>query len=182
MTQAEVMATESNPPSEVRESHDETLVRYDSIQFADLDVRLVYVFVKDGLVRAKYLFSTEHSDLNDFVADYKTVEPLLNERYGKPTSEQAVWLSNRYQTESLNYLEADRSTPAQILPSDRFIGLSVSEGHLKLYTQWDGTRTRLLHALTGENGHIVHQVEYVWAQAAPFGGKDGAGTPNHPER
>jgi hypothetical protein len=41
------------------------------------------------------------------------------------------------------------------------VGLEVAQGHLKLYTQWRGDRTKILHALTGENERIIHQIEYL---------------------
>src|ERR1700682_2889038 len=48
-----------------------------------------------------------------------------------------------------SYLEQDRASVADILPSDRFVGLSISLGHLKLYMQWRGDWTNILHSLTG---------------------------------
>jgi hypothetical protein len=177
MTKAQVLAAESHPPSEVRENNGETIVQYDSIKLAGLDgaildTKVVYIFAKDKLVRAKYLLDAEHDDLNDCIADYHAVEPLLRSTYGEPTWQRAVWEDDSLQEERKSYLDQDRALPENILPSDRLVGLSVSLGHLKLYTEWGegpatsgevrttSVRTRVLHALTGADGHITHQIEY----------------------
>jgi hypothetical protein len=161
MTQAQVMATESNPPRQVRESNAETIVQYDSVKLGDLECTLVYTFAQDKLLRAIYTIDAEHGNLNDFIADYRAVEPLLIEKHGKPASERALWLNDLYQDEPKSYLDQDRPTPSSILPSDKNVGLSVSAGHLKLFTHWETGRTKVLHALSGENGRITHQIEYA---------------------
>jgi len=174
MTKAQVLKAESNRPSEVSESNGETIVRYDSMKLAvldgaTLDTSVVYIFAKDKLVRAKYLLNAEHDDLNDCIADYHAVEPLLKSAYGEPTGQRAVWEDDSLQEERKSYLDQDRATPESILPSDRNVGLAVSLGHLKLYTEWGegratSVRTLVLHALTGANGKITHQVEYRSAE------------------
>ena len=160
MTQAQVLAAESNSPVEVSERTGEVIVQFGSTKPAELDGRLVYIFANDKLVRTKYMFEAEHGDLNDFIRDFKIVEPALREQYGKPSEEQAIWEDDSTQLESKPYLDQDRATPANILPSDGLVGLAVSLGHLKLYTRWDGARTKVLHALTGGNHQIAHQIEY----------------------
>src|SRR5579863_7271227 len=70
MSKAQVLATEPARPSQVRESGGEVVVRYDSVELAGLDASAVYIFAKDQLVRAKYLLKADHSDLNQFIADY----------------------------------------------------------------------------------------------------------------
>ena len=160
MTQKQVLATESSRPSEARRNSGEVIVQYDSIRLAGLDSRVIYIFADDKLVRAKYLFDVEHDNQNDFIADFRTVEPFLREKYGKPANERAIWADDSTQDEPKSYLDQDRATPANILPSDRLVGFAVSLGHLKLYTQWQAARTKVLHALTGENYQITHQIEY----------------------
>jgi hypothetical protein len=163
MTQAQVMATESDRPAEVRLENGETIVKYDkydSARTAELAGRLLYIFVNDKLVRAKYVSNTEHSDLNDFIADFRAVEPILMEKYGKPADERAIWENDAYQQERLPYLDQDRALASDILPSDQSVGLSVSMGYLKLYTQRSGARTKIVHSLTGANHRIIHQIEY----------------------
>lgn len=159
MSQAQVMATESAKPAEVRESGGETVVKYEPIS-AELSGRLIYIFVGDKLVRAKYISNAEHAEQNDFIADFHAVEPVLMEKYGKPATERAVWDSDEGQLERLPYLDQDRALASNILPSDTNSGLSVSLGYLRLYTQRLTPRTQIVHALTGGDSRIVHQIEY----------------------
>jgi hypothetical protein len=160
MSQAQVEATESGKPLEVRRENGEVVVKYDPARDGDLTGRLIFIFAGDKLVRAKYLSDAEHSDLNDFIVDFRALEPSLMEKYGKPAKERAVWESDLYQQERLPYLDQDRTLPSDILPSDQNAGLAVSLGNLRLITQRGNARTRVIHTLTGENHRIIHQVEY----------------------
>ena len=168
MNRAQVLATEASQPAETRESSGEWIVRYDSIQLGGLPCRLVYIFANDRLVRAKYVFDPEHSDPNEFIRDFRTIEPGLRDKYGKPVSERAFWSDDLYQDEPKSYLEQDRASSVDILPSDRFVGLSIAQGFLKLYRQWRGDRTKISHGLTGENDHITHQIEFLSVQLEKF--------------
>ncbi len=160
MTQAQVMATEPDRPAEVRQENGEVVVKYQSGNGAELVGRLIYIFANDKLVRAKYVSNAEHSDLNDFIVDFRGIEPVLAEKYGKPANERAVWENDAYQLERLPYLDQDRALASDILPSDPNVGLSISMGYLRLYTQRSSARTKIVHTLTGENHRIVHQIEY----------------------
>lgn len=160
MTQAQVVATEPGQPAEVRESGGETLVKYESVSGAELPGRLIYIFVQDRLVRAKYISNAEHTEQNDFIADFHAVEPILVEKYGKAAAERAVWDSDEFQLERLPYLDQDRALASSVLASDPNTGLSVSLGYLRLYTQRANARTKIVHALTGGDSQIVHQIEF----------------------
>jgi len=98
------------------------IVRYDSIECGELACRAVYISAKDKLVRAKYVFDVEHIDQNDFLRDFKAIETLRHDKYGKPVSERAFGDDDSYQDEPKSYLERDRASAADILPSDRFAG------------------------------------------------------------
>lgn len=165
MTQAQVIASESGQPAEVSQADGETIVRYDSVKQGDLPGRLLYFFVEGKLVRAKYISNVvEHARKNDFIADFRAVEPVLMEKYGKPASDRAVWDNDQLQLERLPYLDQDRALASDILASDANAGLSVSLGYLRLYTQRVTPRTKIVHALTGGDSKIVHQIEYRSAQ------------------
>jgi hypothetical protein len=167
MSQAQVMATEAGRPDEVSQTNGEVIVKFNAVQAPELAGRLIYIFVNDRLVRAKYISNAEHSELNDFIADFRAAEPVLVEKYGKPTAERAIWDSDLYQQERLPYLDQDRALASDILPSDQHAGLSISLGYLRLYTQRSSARTRIVHALTGENSRIVHQIEFSEAPREP---------------
>ena len=168
MSQAQVVAAESKQPDSIRESDGETVAQYDSVSWAGHDARLIYFFANDKLVRAKYVFRSDHADLNDFIRDFRAVDPLLRDAYGKPAYERTFWENDPFQDEGVNYLEQDRALPLDILPSDRFAGVEVALGYLKLYSQWIQPRTRLVHALSGADRRITHQIEYTSAELGEF--------------
>jgi hypothetical protein len=172
MTRAQVLATETTQPSETRESTGEIIVRYDSMRLGGLTCRVVYIFANDKLVRAKYVFDAQHSEPNDFIRDFRAIEPLLHDKYGKPVSERAFWSDDALQDEPKSYLEQDRASSTDILPSDKFAGPSISAGHLKLYTRWRGGRTKISHGLTGgstgEDSRITHQIEFLSVELEKF--------------
>ena len=129
-------------------------------QFAGRDVWVTYSFMNGKLEGASYQFKAEHEELNDFIADYRAIEPELRKTLGNPEWQKADWIDDSLQEERKSYLEQDRATPEDILPSDRNVGLAVSVGNLKLYTGWTGGGTKVLHSLTGAHGLITHQIEY----------------------
>lgn len=160
MSPAQVMATEPSKPSAVQVGSPGAIVQYDSINFAALTGRLLYMFTDDKLVRVKFLFDAEHSDENEFISDFRTVEPLLLEKFGKPTTDRAIWEDDQTQQEPKSYLDQDRATATGIFPSDQNVGLAVALGHLKLFTERATGRTRVLHALIGADHRITHQMEF----------------------
>ena len=167
MTQSQVRVTEPAPPTAVDQTTESLVLRYDSQRLGALDCSLLYIFNKDRLVRAKYLFDSEHTELNDFIRDFKAIEPLLIEKHGKPSTERAIWEDDSTQLEPKSYLDQDRASPASILPSDPLVGLAVSLGHLSLYAQWNAARTIVVHALSGRDRQVTHQVEYRSMQLQP---------------
>jgi len=58
-----------------------------------------------------------------------------------------------------SYLDQDRAASTSILPSDPLVGLAV-------YTQWDGSGTKVTHALTGQDHRITDQIDYRSAKTS----------------
>ncbi len=143
-------AVESGKPIEV-----EAGLQYDSAE-----ARRLYIFVHDKLIRVRYTFNARHSDPNDFIQDFQTMEAKLA---GKRVTDRAIWTDDSTQDEPKSYLDQDRATATGILPSDRAVGLAVSLGHLKMYTEWTALHSKVLHTLTGAAGHITHQLEFLSA-------------------
>jgi hypothetical protein len=160
MTRDQVLATEAGQPADVQLTGEQTVVSFDSVGGGELPGKLIYIFVRNRLVRAKYISSAQHEELNDFISDFAATEHMLAEKYGKALADRAIWENDLYQQERLPYLEQDRAHASDILPSDRNTGLSVAMGHLKMYTERLNARTRVVHALTGGDSRIIHQIEY----------------------
>jgi hypothetical protein len=160
MSQAQVMATEPDRPNEIQMTGGETIVEYLGRKMGAFDGRVLYIFAEKKLVRGKFLLDASHSDKNEFIADFRTIEPVLREQYGKADEDRAIWEDDSTQDETKNYLDQDRATATGILPSDRFVGLAVLWGHLKLYTTRINGRTEIWHTLWGAGDRINHQLEY----------------------
>jgi hypothetical protein len=160
MTQAQVRATETDYPSAIRRSNGETILEYVSPSIGGLPGRALFIFSKDKLVRAKLIFEAGHSEPNGFIADFQNAESMLKERLGKPADDRALWTDDSTQDETKSYLEQDRATATGILPSDRFVGLAVKLGHLRMYTRRNSGRTEVWHTLWGSDLGVTHQIEY----------------------
>jgi hypothetical protein len=164
MTSEQVIASEGVQPAATIPTGDQVAIRFDAPSSADLSGSLFYIFSANRLVRAQYVSTAQHTELNDYIADFANLEPTLTRKYDERLSDRAIWTSDEYQLERLPYLEQDRAHATDILPSDVNAGLSVAMGHLKMITERRHGRTRIVHALMGAQSHITHQLEY---QPAP---------------
>jgi len=118
----------------------EMIVYEDSI--IQLPVELIYIFVDNKLVRTKYIFIQKHTNENDFISDYRSLNNALTNKYGKPDGEDHFWSDDLYKD----------------TPSDW--GFAVSLGHHSYFTEWDTKDTEILSALHGDNYEINMVVEY----------------------
>jgi hypothetical protein len=107
-----------------------------------LPVEVIYLFVDNKLTRAKYSFIQSHTNENDFISDYKSLNNALKNKYGKPNQEDHFWSDDLYKDS----------------PSDW--GFAVSLGHHSYFTEWDTSDTEILSALYGDNYKITMVVEY----------------------
>jgi hypothetical protein len=160
MSQAEVMSAEPGQPEAAQSADGETIMSYEGVKIGGLEARLIYVFAGGKLVRARYLFEKLHEDPDVYIADFRQVEPVLRELHGKPAVDRLFWEDDDYQAEPKSYLEQDRATPADLLPSDPFIGKTLAAGHLTFHVEWQNERTIILHGLAAVDGRVLHQVEY----------------------
>jgi len=110
---------------------------------SSMNVLIVYIFVDNQLVRAKYTFLEEHTNKNDYISDYKSINSALTEKYGNPNSDKEYWNNDLYKD------DYDKK------------GFAVSMGHLKYYASWETAITEITAALTGDNYKIRHVTEYV---------------------
>jgi hypothetical protein len=143
MGQAQVLSTEGTPPSQVSQRGAESVVRYTSVRLAGMDCRAVYILAQDKLVRAKYVFQRAHEEKNEFLTDFTMVDAFLRGTLELPAEERVSWRDDAYKNAPEHY------------------GVAVSLGHLQYATQWRGKRTIVTHALTGENGTLTHEIEFV---------------------
>jgi hypothetical protein len=162
MTINQVRAAETGKPQSAAPSRSEgrTVLRYSSEEFLPITSSIQYEFLNDTLALAFRTFTTQHTELNDYVADFHTVEASLRSSLKAPSCEQAMWLDDSLQAERIPYLERDRGLPSDILPSDASMGLSISLNHLSLVVVWNTPAVQVVHMMVGVNGKILHRVEY----------------------
>jgi hypothetical protein len=126
---------------EPAQSTEDTLVYKVSIK--GLDAVLIYQFTAGKLTSAGYLFTESHSNKNLYISDYSTIHGLVNQKYGKPESNDAVWLNDLYRDDPSNY------------------GTAVSIGHYVKQAIWETERTKIMHTLRGDNFEITHGINYL---------------------
>jgi len=160
LTIDQVRAAESGKPQSAGQTKGQTVLRYSSNEFLPISSSIEYDFHENVLTRTAYVFTTQHADLNDFVADFHTVEAKLRSSLKAPSCEQAMWLDDSLQAERIPYLERDRGLPSDILPSDASMGLSISLNHLSLVVVWNTPSLQVVHMMVGVDGRIVHTIEY----------------------
>ncbi len=159
-SRAAVLAAEPDQAHNVVEADGEVVIQRDSAAWGGAAARILYIFANDKLVRSKFIFSAEPVDPTSYISDYAAIAARMLKEFGKPTAERAVWENDSLQEEKIAYLQQDRALPSDVLPSDKNVGLSIALGHLKLYAQWCGPQTEILHTLTGVDQKVTHQIEF----------------------
>ena len=114
-----------------------------NVKVLDKNVYLVYIFVENKLVRAKYILAEEHSNKNDFINDYKLFQDILIKKYGKPIKDDIYWRNNLYKKDTSNW------------------GMAVGVGHLSYFSNWHSQDTDIVCFLYGDNFNIRCGVEYI---------------------
>ncbi len=142
MTRAQVMATERGKPIRDKDIQHLHVVDYEDI-VAGLRCRLIYIFIHDQLVRAKYSVEERHVNKNLYLDDFNTLSSALARKYGKPAGENTLWSDELYKNDSSQW------------------GVAVAGGHMSKYTTYDLPATRITASLTGDNFEVSVEVEYV---------------------
>ena len=126
---------------ETTQSNEDILVY--EVSISSLDAVLLYNFVDDRLSSTGYLFTETHSNKNSYISDFSTIQELLIQKYGKPGGEDSVWYNELYQDDPSQY------------------GFAVSLGHYAKQATWETERTKIIHALRGDNYEISHGISYT---------------------
>lgn len=138
MTKDEVKLTEFG--GLLKEDND-SLVYSDTVG-GDMEALVAYIFADGKLVRGKYLFRPEHTNKNDYIADYKKVKETLTLKYGSPKSDEELWHNNLYKNDPKQW------------------GLALSLGHLAYRSEWETKTTEINLVLHGGNNNILFGVIY----------------------
>ncbi len=138
MTRERVKAVESSKL--IKE--DERGLFYSSELTGFGDVLIGYIFAQGKLVRTSYVSEVRHTNSNAFIEDFTHLKSILTEKYGKPESDDVVWLDDLYKDDPDNW------------------GMAVSAGHLVYDAAWKTKTTNILEKLKGDNFDVTLIVQY----------------------
>jgi hypothetical protein len=139
MTREQVKAVESSKL--IKE--DEHGLFYSSELSGFGEVLIGYIFAEGKLVRTSYISQVRHTNSNAFIEDFSKIKSILTEKYGRPESDDVVWLDNLYKDDPDNW------------------GMAVSAGHLVYDTVWKTKTTKILEKLKGDNFDVTLIVQYT---------------------
>jgi hypothetical protein len=137
MDRATVKLTEADDPA----SEDDSAIIYPR-KIAGMDALLGYIFEDDKLVRAKYMFRQQHSDLNDYITDHKNMKKALEKKYGKAKKERTIWTNDLY-----------TKIPSQW-------GIALGQGYLTYISSWNAKNSEIILTLKGQNDKIDLWLEF----------------------
>jgi hypothetical protein len=136
-----IQEVKQSEPMEPNESKENILVYKTNI--INKNVFLVYFFVDNKLVRARYTLAEEHSNKNDFIHDYDEFKEIIKKKYGKPVKDDILWKSRIYKNDPSNY------------------GMAVATGNLSYFSSWKTNNSKIICFLHGDNFNVFCGVEYV---------------------
>lgn len=141
---AKVKASEpsSTEWSEKAKANDGTDYYYFKTTVASIDALTAYYFIEDTLVKAAYLFISQHSNRNDYLLDFERVMKSIEAKYGEVDLNKA-WRNDLYQDDPAEY------------------GFAVSLGHYMMGYDLETDRSQISHQLFGENYEISHLLQYT---------------------
>ncbi|OBQ55249.1 hypothetical protein [Halodesulfovibrio spirochaetisodalis] len=133
---------------EVKQSETANLVTElgDALMFEDYllqrEYEIIYVFVKNKLVRAKYVLKDKYSNENMYLFAYREMSNVLTKKYGTPIGDEKFWSNSLYKDDIEKH------------------GFAVSIGHLLQYQEWVLPETDISLNMQGNNYEVRCAVEY----------------------
>lgn len=123
-------------------NEDAELVAYETTAIG-LPAWMVFYFVDNKLYGSAYIFSPKAfgKDGSDYLNDFRSVNNLLEEKYGKATSEEEKWADDKEKY------------------SD--IAFHLDLGDVSFATTWKTERTIIGSSLGKQDGKIRHRVDYL---------------------
>ncbi len=99
-------------------------------------IHAVFHFTENKLTSLFYFFNQKHTNQNDFISDFESLNILLINKYGKPRKEKVFWNRELYKNNN-----------------DKW-GFAISIGDLSYVSIWETNDTDITLMLTGENYNI----------------------------
>lgn len=131
MTRQQVESSEKRPPMNAAGNE----IYYDD-RVAGYKAIVAYVFLKDQLVNAGYMFNEQHTNDSLYIINYAKVKDALIAKYGQPIEDEVIWKRSLYKDDPEKH------------------GFAVSIGDLALSAKWETPETEIQLALWGDNYKI----------------------------
>lgn len=111
-------------------------------ELGNLEVMIGYHFINNKLVKGQYIFDNKHTDSNQYILDYNKINDLLCSKYGDYASDRTVWNNDLFKNRPNDY------------------GMALSVGHLVYMAVWYTDKSKIFHAIGGDNHEISHGITY----------------------
>jgi hypothetical protein len=111
-----------------------------------IDTVIGYLFVKDSLQGAIYIFKAKHEKGGDYLKDYNSILDWLTKQYGKPKSANRIW-----KDEDARKLKASNESKW---------GDAINNSELSLTAEWSTPRMIIAHSMEKVSAEILHVVTF----------------------
>lgn len=111
-------------------------------QVENLPAIIFFAFANNKLEWGKHVFIEIHPTPDQYYTDYTIINSALQTKLGSADVDYIFSSDTKKQT------------------SEQW-GESIFRGELLIQCNWENKRTKVLHAILGENREIVHSVEYT---------------------
>lgn len=106
-----------------------------------------------------YKVIENHTNDNDYISDYESINEALKSLYGEPDGEFIDWKNDLYKNDPQQY------------------GFAVSAGHLVYGARWTANDGSIvIHMLSGDNFEISHDLDYISGDFAEDADSSGPNT------
>lgn len=107
-----------------------------------MDCAVGYIFVGDELAQGKIIVTQRRANATSRVHDFDRLVGLLTEKYGRPASQNTIWLDDLYKDDPSNW------------------GMAVATGRMSKFATWENARTAIAIGLFGDNFDTSLVIEY----------------------
>jgi len=142
MSKEEIKAVENKEIADEDIGSVQEIIAYND-KISSFDCYIGYIFVKDKLSSAGYYIKQEHTNRNDYIADYEKLKDLLTAKYGKTVKDEIYWKDDLYKNKEQDW------------------GLAVSVGHVAYNAYWETPTTGIELMLKGDNYKIELVIKYI---------------------
>lgn len=100
-------------------------------------------FTDDKLTSADYWVTEQHSEPATYLDDFRDVDAMLKDKYGKPYYSGMSWRNELF-----------RDNPSRY-------GLALASGQMRMESDWSLDTMQITHGVYGDNFKVKHGIEYT---------------------